>query len=348
MDENGLSFLVFADLHYKKGMYAVTVSDLKCILNRAYEDGVDFVIHAGDFSNDYVGSPEIVNTYLENEYNFSVYGVYGNHELESDNNTMQAVTPLLTNDSNVVWGTDDGNIGDGLVGYYYFEKNGYRIVCTDTNYSYNEELKEWEHNKTASWGAPSGNKLANSLGPRQLEWLEAVLMDAAEKGISCIVVSHASITNQWEPSPDTKAVQRIFEKVNGMTARTVLMCINGHYHTNRMGIENGILYFDVNTVMNGSWVPKEEQHYQNEHTFLLEHYDCEGEKTYTEEVTLTNLWQSVNTHYFTEPLSAIVKISEEGRIEISGSETSWRYGVDPENHNEGVMPKISDGWFILR
>lgn len=53
-----LSFLVFADLHYKQGMYASTVADLQAILDRAAEHKVDFILHAGDFCNDYPGSPE--------------------------------------------------------------------------------------------------------------------------------------------------------------------------------------------------------------------------------------------------------------------------------------------------
>lgn len=359
-ESKGLSFALFADLHYKKGMYAVRVDDLKQIMNRAYEKNVDFVIHAGDFCNDYQGSPEIVKEYIENEYNLFVYGIYGNHELESKHNSMEVVTPLLTNDSNVVWGTEDGKLGDGSIGYYYFEKNGYRIICTDTNYSYNEALAEWEHNKTASWGAPEGNVAPHSMGPKQLEWLEAVLMDAAERGISCIVVSHAGfihrwqpaaetgIAHMWNPSPDADRVREIFQRVNAITARTVIMCINGHYHTNHMAVEDNILYVDVNTVINGSWIPKKEQHYTDAHTFVLEKYDANGDMTATEEVPLSMLWQSVNTHYFTEPLSAIVRIAGDGSIEINGSTAEWRYGVEPKNDLDGVMPEISDGWFSLQ
>ena len=189
-----LSFLVFADLHYKKGMYAVKVQHLKQIMKRAHENNVDFVLHAGDFCNDYSGSPEIVKEYLKNEYDLSVYGVYGNHELESNHNSMEAVTPLLTNDRHVVWGTEDGSIQPGRIGYYWFEKKGCRIICADTNYSYNEKTQAWEHNRTASWGAPAGNRYPDSLGPEQLQWLESVLMDAAERKIPCVLVSHAGFT----------------------------------------------------------------------------------------------------------------------------------------------------------
>lgn len=327
-----LSFLVFADLHYKKGMYAVSVGDLKQIMARGHENQVDFVLHAGDFCNDYCGSPEIVKEYLKNEYDLSVYGVYGNHELESKDNSMEAVTPLLTNDSRVVWGSEEGTVG-----HYWFEKKGYRFVCLDTNYSYNEQIQVWEHNRTASWGAPEGNLYPDSLGPEQLKWLESVLTDAAEQGIPCILVSHAGFVSGRKCSPDTDAVRSLIRKVNG----TVKMCINGHYHTNHLETIENVLFFDVNAAINGSWVPKKEQHYTDAHTFELESYDAEGNLQGTEIVPLSKLWQSANTHYFREPLSAIVTISDDGTIKVTGSETGWRYDVEPVDPLPGIMPWIS-------
>lgn len=329
-------FLVFADLHYKKGMYAVKLQHLQQIMDRAKENGVDFVLHAGDFSNDYQGSPELIKAYLE--YDLSAYGVYGNHELESKNNTMEFVTPLLTNDPRVVWGTADGKMGDGSIGYYYFSKNGYRIICLDTNYSYSEKTGQWEHNHTASWGAPAGNLYPDSLGPTQLRWLENVLTDAAKQSIPCILVSHAGFMEKWRHSPDTQAVQNLLRKVPG----TVKMCINGHYHTNHLEMQEGVLYFDVNAAINGSWEPKKEQHYTNEHTFLLNHYDEEGNYLETQTVPLTALWQSVNTHYFEDPLSAVVTIADDGTITVTGSQTRWCYGVEPADPLPGIMPEISD------
>ncbi|MBQ8804046.1 MAG: metallophosphoesterase [Tyzzerella sp.] len=335
-----LTFSVFADFHYKKGMYAATVADLEAILKRASDENVDFIIHAGDFSNDYVGSPEVVNLYLDNPYKLPAYGIYGNHELESRGNSMETVNKFLTNDKNVIWGGDS-------VGYYYFDKNGYRIVCTDTNYSWNEKLQVWEHNKTASWGEPVGNKVPNSLGPVQLEWLERVLTDAAKQKKSCIVLGHASFTERAKASPDTEAVLKIFQKVNQIEEKTVILCINGHYHTNRVEMKDGIVYFDVNAVLNGSWELKKEHHYTKEHTFVYEEYDKEGRKTGECERKLTELWQSVNTHYFASPLDAVVKISDEC-IEITGSETTWRYGVEPESYYDpDIMPKISSGRFCF-
>lgn len=335
-------FLVFADLHYKKGMYAVKLQHLQQIMARAKAEGVDFVLHAGDFSNDYCGSPELVKDFLNNEYDLSVYGVYGNHELESKYNSMEFVTPRITNDTQVTWGTADGKLGDGSIGYYYFQKNGYRFILLDTNYSYNESTQAWEHNHTASWGAPAGNLYPDSLGPVQLKWLERVLTDAGEQGIACILVSHAGFFDHWRHSPDTEAVQALIRRVNEKAPGTVIMCINGHYHTNHLEKQEDVLYFDVNAAINGSWVPKKEQHYTDDHTFQLISYDGEGNRQETKAVPLTALWQSVNTHYFQDPLSAVVTITDEGKITVTGSKTKWCYDVEPVDPLPGIMPRISD------
>ena len=178
-----IKLALFADLHYKKGMYIASVSDMQAILDRAAESNVNFVVHAGDMCNDYIKSPELTNAYLNNVYGLPVYGIYGNHELESKENSMQVVTPMLTN-REVVWGTADGKIGDGSIGYYYFECNGFRIVCADTNYSYNPDKNEWEHNATCSYGAPSGNTKAHSLGPVQLAWLKGTSKNSSHRELT--------------------------------------------------------------------------------------------------------------------------------------------------------------------
>ena len=92
---------------------------------------------------------------------------------------MRLVTPLLTNQE-VNWG------GEG-VGYYWFETDEFRFIALDTNYSFNPEMNDWEHNREGSWGAPGfsglpgANKYPNSLGTAQTEWLRRVLFESAEQ-----------------------------------------------------------------------------------------------------------------------------------------------------------------------
>lgn len=347
--EKSLKFTVFADLHYKKMMYCTTVKDMDIIMERANENESKFVIHEGDFCNDYNGSPEIVNAYINNKYNTAVYGIYGNHELEGEQDDMAHITPLLTNDDKVVWGTHDGKIGDGSIGYYYFDIDGYRNICVDTNYSYNTEKEEWEHSITYCPPENNINKLA--LTPRQLKWLEEVLTDAAHKGLSCIVHSHAALYRGWgDTDPylaayDSDEVREIFARVNKIRPRTVIMQLSGHAHINRTEVVDNVFYMSVNTVINGLWKMKRTEHYSDkEYPFELGKYDEKGNLTSTEAIDISDLTMSKNTHYFESPLSADITVFGDNRIVVKGTETKWRYGVVPQK--EDWVPfadiKISD------
>ncbi len=343
-----LTFAVFSDFHYKKGMYASPIAGMQAIVDRAAQANVAFMIHGGDFCNDYKGSPELMNAYLKNNRNLPAYGVYGNHELESRGNIMPLVTPRLTNrPDSIVWATPDGKIGDGFIAHYYFESNGFRIICLDTNYSWNAEKKEWQHNTEASWGPPNGNSSGNSLGPKQLEWLEKVLLDAADKSIPCIVFSHVGYSAEWSSAPDTKKVREIFNKANAARQGTVLMAINGHLHTNHLKIIDNILFFDVNTTYNGDWQGgQKEHHYADGMTYEFIDYDQDGKPTTTRQRNLTELGQAKNTWFFTDPLSAIVTIDSLGHIVIDGSKTTWRYNVIPSNDGKnGCEPFITSGTY---
>ena len=338
-----LDFTVLADLHYMQGKYSASIADLTTILDRAKANNSSFVMHMGDFCNDYKGSVELTNTYMASE--IPTYGIYGNHELESANNSMDYVTPLLTNQPDeVTWGTADGNIDErGAIGYYYFEKEGFRIVCTDSNYSWNEAKQEWQHNTMNSWGSPEGNTKPNSLGDVQLAWLEDVLMDAAESSIPCVVLSHATMSGSWEPSPDSDAVQAIFRRVNTIKKGTVLLALNGHNHQDHMKIVDDVVYIDINTVRNGFWDSNGQAHYTDDQTFEFVKYDTDGKVISTEMAPLNSLSSSAATWFFEEPLSANIRISTAGYIHVDGWETDWMYDVDPGlTEGQARTPWISD------
>ncbi len=344
-----VTFTLFSDLHYKKGMYVANVSDMNTILDRANAAGSDFILHAGDFCNDFIGSKELTDAYLKNKYNLPAYGVYGNHELEASGNSMGRVTPMMTNRADdVVWGTADGKIGDGSIGYYYYEVNGIRIVCTDTNYSlYNGE---WVHNTTNSYGPPSGATNINALGPTQLAWLERVLTEAANAGTKCIVVSHADFSGKLVgdgPSADAAAVREIYKKVNAISKGTVLLSINGHNHTDRIGLYDDVVYMDCNTVFNGWWAIVTGQHYTAGQTFAFENYDSNGKFIGISDRNLSSLSQATNTWFFEDPLSCTITVTDGGVVSIEGMTTTWRYDVIPETAHEGVHPWISSAYYEL-
>ena len=325
-----MKFLVFADFHYKKRMYAATIDGFEQILAHAKAENVDFILHAGDFCNDYANSPELMSKYLQNSYGLPVYGVYGNHELETVGNSMDVVTPLLCNRP-VTFGASDEPVG-----YWYTDIQNFRLIGLDSNYSFNPDTKAWEHNHSASYGCPAGNQKSDSLAPAQLTWLDEVLADTAKQEKKAIVIAHSSFSGIWESSPDSDAVRAIFAKY----PKTVLLSINGHLHTDHFAIRDDVAYFDVNTVTNGHWEKTTEFHYANDHTFPFTDYDENGNAIATEAMPINKLRQATNTWFFTDPIHAIVTVTENGHIEIEGMKTTWLYGVKPPREVEGVKTEI--------
>ncbi len=357
---NTLKMSVFSDFHYRKFAYPGTLRDLDAILKRAADNEVDFVIHAGDFCNDYHESPELKPAWLENKYGLDVYGIYGNHELEylihdyrgyDDKPPMQLVTPWLTNQADAVhWGTSDGKpLEDGSIAYYWFERNGFRIVCTDTSYSYSQERDAWEHNP--SLYVPKGNVHTESLGAAQLAWLEEVLTDAAHKDIPCIVFSHAGFADGWHPSFGRANVRAVYNRVNAIRKGTVVASINGHLHTDNAEVVDNIVFLDINTVNNGYFLTPGFPHYDEQHTFLYTDYDEEGNEGETYERPYKELFYNLMGNYcwfYKDPLSCIITVTDDGTVTVEGEETEWAYGIlPPDVTKPGKHPKITSGTYKM-
>ena len=299
-------------------------------------------MHLGDFCNDYKGSSEIVNAYINNKYNIPVYGIYGNHELESEGNSVELVTLSLTN-QNVNFGNDEG--------YWHYDFGDFRLIGLDNNYSYNPELEAWEHNRTASHTSPKGNLYPQNMSIKEIEWFGSVLREADMLNKKVIIFSHNSISDKWNSMHNNiseiwrtthnyKLVVDLLKEYNNC----ILMCLNGHLHTDHFKVENDIAYFDVNSAINGYWanMSGKEHHYKEGQTFNREIFDKDGKVVGYENVELTSLNQGRNTWFFTKPLSAVVEINVDGMINIKGSTTDWMYGIKPLGDYDGVKPCIEN------
>ncbi len=335
-----VKFSVFADFHYMKQCYPVTQQHLDTILKRAADKNVDFVVQLGDFCNDFIASPEVTRYYTHNPYGLTAYGVYGGHDLEyvehsgkdlPRDNTMARVTPFLNTDNDsVIWGTEDGKIGDGSIGYYYFDKNGFRFIAVDSQYSFDPETEQWMKNIT--YHPPKGNKFGDRLGDKQLAWLETVLTDAAHKDIPCVIYAHSPAWHGYGVRDKEPEVTAMFDRVNAIRKGTVVACFNGHLHTNRaVKCVDNILYVDINAAVNAWWMgSKAKPHYTEEHTFTYTDYDKEGNPIGTRERPYTELWQGNFTWFVKDPLDAIVTITDDGTLTIEGSQSGWVYDIAPE------------------
>ena len=325
-----MKFAVLADYHYKKGMYIPPVSSLEKILKRGADANVDFVIHLGDFSNDYVGSPEVINLYMNNPYGLPVYGVYGNHELETGNK-MSYVNENLCNRPVI---RPDGD----RIGYWYTDIQNFRLIGLDTNYSLRPD-GEWERNLDGSHCPARVNSCWNSLGPAQLDWLRETVSDAARQNKKVLVFSHAAISGEWQSTPDAAQARDILCAHPG----TVLLAANGHLHTDHFAVIDDIAYWDVNVVQNGGWRPHEGYHYTEDMTYTFQDFDQEGNPSgLAQELPINSMKQAKNTWFFRDPLSAIVSVTENGEIHIEGAKSSWVYDVEPDWSESGMLPQISD------
>lgn len=263
---------------------------------------------------------------------------------------MAFVTPLLTNRINsVIWGTEDGRIGNGSIGYYYFDKGDFRFICTDTNYSYNKGREEYEHNRPNSWGAPDGNEASDSLGEKQLEWLRSLIVSSAKEGKHCIVLSHASFSGKWSSSPDAEVVREIFREANAIRQASVILSLNGHYHNNRQAVVEDVVYLDINTVRAGWWEGQKFYGYAEndinfpQYTFNYTEYDSDGNPSCSFKRPLSTLTMGAQTLFFKQPLSATLTVGVDGSVDMKGTYTEWMYDVAPisSEYDEGILG-ISD------
>ncbi len=319
-----IKFTVFSDFHYDSLKNITKIEHIEEIFKSANKNGSQFVMHCGDLTGNWPRNPELFEAILNNKYNLKVYGTYGNHDTQSVENTFDFVTPRLTNDENVVWGTPDGKIGNGDVTYFYVDIGEFRFIFIDTNHSYFPKEDLIKHAPPGMGEAPPENDPRHVLGEPQLKWLKATLYDAVEKGLHCITASHAGFAGfkegGWEhptPSYDIETVRAMFNEVNAKHPHTVIMSINGHYHTDHAATADNIVFFSVNSCIVGWW-------------------DC---------------WHSKPYNYGI-PLYATVTVTDDYKIIIEGKEGCWKDDFAPENEEHlktlGVHSYISDNTFQLK
>ncbi len=304
-----ITFSVCADYHLDP-QYPIGPEGITKIVNRAKAHNVDALVHCGDFVVDLKNQQAALEAFLHNDAGIPAFGCYGNHELEQTESLEEL---------NAAYGVENS--------YHYRDVKGFRFVLLDTNHY---ELDGVFHHYPGNyWGGHAKERrLDTLLGEAQLAWLEETLMTSP---YPCFLVSHASfeLTHPDVAGRDAAKVQEILHLVNEQFPRRVLMCINGHYHTDSVNVVDNIVYFNVNAAHMIAWRPKK--------------HDC-----FPKEFCAP--YRSADNGAFTvEPLSAIVTVDSEGTIDIRGMTSACVFGVLPEDIGESVrqtygraVPYISD------
>lgn len=304
---------VCADYHLNL-TYPTTEEGLKTIISRAKENNVDAMVHCGDFITDIKHYKFALDMFLKNELGVPAFGCYGNHELEN----TASIEEL-----NAAYGIDNS--------YYYIDLKGFRFVITDTCYF--EMDGKLQRYPGYSVGGPDWSYDHQMLGEEQLSWLEETLLSSP---YPCIILSHVSF--KGADARDGYKAREILRKVNEKHPKRVLMCMNGHYHTDSVEVVDNIVYFNVNCVYNGGWTLKTHDLFPKD--FVEANKSANG---------------TIHSAFYKEPLSAIVTIDSEGIIDIEGSKTTYLFDITPEMigcnlnpHVGKVVPYISDAHIELK
>ncbi len=282
-----IKFLVCADYHLHP-QYPITADGITKIVERAKANNVDAMVHCGDFIIDIKNQKAALDEFLHNDAGIPAFGCYGNHELELTD-SLEAL--------NAAYGVENA--------YYYKDLKGFRFVIVDANYFVKDGV--FQRYPGFSVGGPSWNYDHNMLGEEQLKWLKETLMNSP---YPCIIVSHTSFDEAAYGCEEADKVRDIINEVNKKYPKRVILCLNGHYHTDSMNVSENVAYFNVNVVYMGDWKPVKHNEYPKEFSEKYESAD--------------------NAVFFKDPLSAIVTVDSDGIIDVKGAKTSYIYDVTPE------------------
>lgn len=283
-----MKFLLFADMHCHRSWPIHSTNELDIMQARAREEGCDFIIHAGDLCFHAEAIADFIRQY--NAFQIPSYHALGNHD--SDRTPLETVLKLYSMPHN----------------YYYFDCKGYRIIVLDPNYYRSGD--GYIHYNLGDYG---DGDLHGWLPPDQLKWLEETIASAPGP---CLLISHESLEREADGIHNRLQVQRIINEANAKRPHSVLMCINGHYHTDHIRILDNVCYFDVNSAV-GMWVPKSHDLYPQE---------------------LCNAYRGYRNLICYDPLPVYCIVTVEGSsITIHGTKGGLLKGVTREMTGNGIL-----------
>ena len=301
-----MKFSVFADLHHYPGVFmGGTYEDLDFLEERALRENCSFIIHAGDFSHGPSQVADYVNRY--NGFRLPAYHCLGNHDTDK---TPYAETLRLY------------NMPDG---HYYFDCEGYRFIICDPNYFCLDG--EYIHYDMGNY-YPHGT-LRDFMPPDQLRWLRETI---ASSEFPCVLISHESFERP-DGVQNRREVRAIIDEANRKKPRSVILCINGHYHRDAVCIQDNVCWFELNSA-SYDWVSIRHSNYPED---LCREYSL-----------------LANTVVYNDPIHAVVTL-EGTSVTIEGMESTMFMGINRE-HTENpyydgagrpVVPRVQSLSVVL-
>ncbi|MBR2345151.1 MAG: metallophosphoesterase [Lentisphaeria bacterium] len=188
--------------------------------------------------------------------------------------------------------------------YYWIDINGFRFIMLDTNYY-------------AHAGGCTHYQYRNYFDfPQTRETLPQEELDFLKKAIEtspyqCILCSHASLERHHNGGGGLSNMNELRDVIRRANAeeRKVIMSLNGHHHRDFLCIKDNVAYFDVNSA-SFDWLSKPHELFPAE---LCAEYELAAHQA-----------------IYSDALSAIVTVSEDGTIKIEGCRTGFLHGITRE------------------
>ena len=232
-----IRFGIAADAHYadidtppnSSRFYRESLRKMAECVEFMNKQKVDFMIELGDFKDAAAkGNQPQTLRYLKDiekvyqKFRGPVYHALGNHDVDCITKEQ-----FMANIKN-------SDIKKGL-SYYSFDKNGIHFVVLDANY----------HKDGANHSADNFNWTSPNIPKAELNWLQCDLKHVSKPAI---IFLHQLLDGQGDYYVDnSQEVRSILEN-----AGSVLAVFNGHFHEGQYNLINGIHYYTMKAMIEGS------------------------------------------------------------------------------------------------
>ncbi len=211
-------------------------------------------------------------------------------------------------------------------GHYHFDCGGFRFIVLDPNYYLHDG--QYIHYSASNYYAHGPER--DWIPPEQLAWLEETVEGSP---FPCVLLSHESLERP-DGVRNQDAARAIIDRANERHPGRVRLCLNGHHHQDHLRILERVVYFEVNSA-NFYWLQQE--------------HDC-----YPADVN--RRWEYANhTLIYTEPLHAIITLTEDGGIRIQGMKGGFLHGVtsaqsgnEPDCGGRPITPVVQSADLVVR
>ena len=218
----------YSDALLKMEEFVKTVNKLSC----------DFAIHLGDFKDEDL-EPDEKSTlrYLQkmelgfSKFNGPRYHCPGNHDLDSI--TKQQFLDQVEN-----------SVTDKASGHFFFDQNSIRFLVLDANYDVTG--KDHFFKKGGDWQKPF-------IPQKQLNWLRDTLGGSP---YPCVIFIHHPLYAYVKNGHSYHVVNHLEVRSVLEASAKVMAVLNGHMHEEMFHEINGIKYFALNSMLEGSFVQR--------------------------------------------------------------------------------------------